>query len=316
MSRPPTRQSMDSQGDISMGGTPSHAPLSMHSPIPQTQLPAARLQPSYRQPTAPVYQANYPAQPNPYAAAPMQPNAYQNQPPPLGNMYSNPPQNTHLAYQQPIRGQPQPAATVPAAVPANAYNPNAPRPVEVYHLNDAANSAIPADIREEFHTDDQGRVLFFTAPPLDPIPPTTQQGLAHSAKYIAARRERMKRIAEKKRKEILERQETEERVKKARIAARERSKHDMEGLERDTLIALTNHIQKGTDDFYKIHFGDRAKEVQAEEAEIFRERREEYWKKKRENEELVERISYKPEPMRWDGRTADGVYLDDIDTRF
>lgn len=299
-----------------MGGTPSHAPLAMHSPIPQTQLPAARLQPSYRQPTAPVYPANYPSHQNPYAAPQLQPNAYQNQPPPLGNMYSAPPQNTHLAYQQNIRGQPPPAAAVPAAVPANAYNPNAPRPVEVYHLNDAANSAIPADVREEFHTDDQGRVLFFTTPPLDPVAPASQQKLAHSAKFIAARKERMKRIAEKKRKEILERQETEERVKKARTAAIERSKHDMEGLERDTLIALTLHIQKGTDDFYKMHFGDRAEEVQAAEAEDFNQRREAYWKKKREDEERVEKNTSKPEPMRWDGRTADGVYLDDIDTRF
>lgn len=125
----------------------------------------------------------------------------------------------------------------------------------------------------------------------------------------------MKRIAEKKRKEILERQEREERVKKARIEAIERSKHDMEGLERDTLIALTNHIQKGTDEFYRIHFGDRAKEVQAEEEQIFRQRHEEYWRKKREDEERVKSITYKPEPMRWDGRTADGVYLDDIDPR-
>lgn len=230
-------------------------------------------------------------------------------------MYSAPPQNTHLAYQQPARVQPQPAAVVPAAVPANAYNPNAPRPVEVFHLSDAANAAVPADVREQFHHDDQGRLLFFSTPPLDPVPPTNQQGLAHSAKFIAARKERMRRIAEKKRKDILDRKGTEVQAKRARIEAIERSKEEMEGLERDTLIALTNHIQKGTDEFYRIHFGDRAKEVQAEEEELWRKRREEFQKKKREDEELAERLTKKPEPMRWDGKTADGVYLDDIDPR-
>ncbi|XP_044717589.1 bromodomain-containing protein [Hirsutella rhossiliensis] len=48
---------------------------------------------------------------------------------------------------------------------ATVYNP--PRPPEVYTLTDGANDALPTALRQGFQHDDAGRVLFFTAPPLD-----------------------------------------------------------------------------------------------------------------------------------------------------
>jgi hypothetical protein len=60
----------------------------------------------------------------------------------------------------------------------------APNPNEVYFLPDAANAAIPLDIREQFQTDSQGRVLFFTAPPV-PADESRVPKLKHSAKYLA-----------------------------------------------------------------------------------------------------------------------------------
>ena len=67
------------------------------------------------------------------------------------------------------------------------YNP--PRAPEVYTLPDALNSAIPAEIRESFPYDEQGRVLFFTAPPtIRPNNGVAEQyaGLGHSARYTAS----------------------------------------------------------------------------------------------------------------------------------
>ncbi|KAH6608847.1 hypothetical protein Trco_002193 [Trichoderma cornu-damae] len=48
---------------------------------------------------------------------------------------------------------------------ANMYNP--PRPPEVYTLPDNINETLPATVRREFQHDDYGRVLFFSAAPLD-----------------------------------------------------------------------------------------------------------------------------------------------------
>jgi chromatin structure-remodeling complex subunit RSC1/2 len=61
-------------------------------------------------------------------------------------------------------------------------------------LPDHINAVIPEEVRKRFHRDAFGRILFFTAPPLD----TQSQGkpkLGHSLKYLAkkARDEEAKR---------------------------------------------------------------------------------------------------------------------------
>lgn len=65
----------------------------------------------------------------------------------------------------------------------NAYNP--PRPIDVFTLADAANDAIPEDLRKAYQTDEQGRVLLFTAPPAAHHELSRESaGLAHSARYL------------------------------------------------------------------------------------------------------------------------------------
>ena len=64
----------------------------------------------------------------------------------------------------PSPGHPLSAAPVPHA---NAHSPNMynpPRAPEVYTLADDA--AIPKEVKEQFQCDDEGRLLFFTAPPV------------------------------------------------------------------------------------------------------------------------------------------------------
>ena len=82
-----------------------------------------------------------------------------------------------------------------ASTGANAagFNPANVRGVETYVMSDTANTAIPLDIRQQFQTDEQGRVLFFTAPPIDRLPrvdPTTGNPLSHSAAYLAKKLEK------------------------------------------------------------------------------------------------------------------------------
>lgn len=65
---------------------------------------------------------------------------------------------------------------------ANAYNP--PPAQEVFRLSDNANASIAPDVRRQFHCDDNGNVLFFTAPPQDaPRLPKSSRLLGHSLRY-------------------------------------------------------------------------------------------------------------------------------------
>jgi chromatin structure-remodeling complex subunit RSC1/2 len=90
----------------------------------------------------------------------------------------------------------------------------APQPVEVYHLNDHANASIPPEIRQQFHCDEQGHVLFFTAPPIDPTgPPKEGAALGHSAKYLAAKAKREALLATKRKAEHVEKEHVTKRKK-------------------------------------------------------------------------------------------------------
>lgn len=89
----------------------------------------------------------------------------------------------------------------------NVHNPNAPRPVETFHLGDMANAAIPEAIRHQFQSDEHGRVLFFSSLPIDPVA-SIDQGMGHSMQFLAAR-ERKKEVIGKKRKEREESEKTE-----------------------------------------------------------------------------------------------------------
>lgn len=91
-----------------------------------------------------------------------------------------------------------PAARYAPAMPQYSTNYKAPQPVEVWHLNDAANASIPPDIREQFERDEYGRVLFFTAPPLDMAGGVSSVAhLGHSARYLAAKLKREEARAQK-----------------------------------------------------------------------------------------------------------------------
>jgi chromatin structure-remodeling complex subunit RSC1/2 len=162
------------------------------------------------------------------------------------------------------------ALPIPASPSSNAYNP--PRPVEVYHLSDGANASIPADIREQFHRDEHGRVLFFTAPPLDvsSVPEATKKKFGHSLKYLAAKA-REKRAAS---------DESQAAANSAPIKdEKPQLKRGVEGVDERTeeikrlkvhaLEVLGSQIQDGTERIYKEMYGDEWKEVlQAEEVRL------------------------------------------------
>ncbi|KAH3563097.1 hypothetical protein KXV84_000747 [Aspergillus fumigatus] len=150
--------------------------------------------------------------------------------------------------------------------PASVYNPNAPRPIEVFRLSEAANAAIPEDIREQFHCDDSGHVLFFSAPPLD-IVSSLQQKLGHSLKYLAAKAERRKLVEQRKRKDDLERVEREERVKRLRADEETSLAAHVEALTAKAIEIMTSHVMIGTEKIYDHLYSNQAETAKQADAD-------------------------------------------------
>lgn len=197
-------------------------------------------------------------------------------------------------------------------------NPVAKPPDEVFHLSDSANAAIPADIREQFQTDEQGRVLFFTKPPLDVLPPTKNGGPPmHSLKYLAAKLRRQKAEREKLEASMKlpldeQKRNSEENHRKRIKLEEEKVAKDLQALEEKSMLALAKWLDQGTDAIYKHEWGalwQEAKRLdginmgmaQAEEQE--KQRRVEENAKKRKAKDII--------PI-----TNKGPFLDDFDPRY
>ncbi|OJJ43350.1 hypothetical protein ASPZODRAFT_136195 [Penicilliopsis zonata CBS 506.65] len=240
ISQAPARPGLDSQGDSIMTNAvpPSQSPA---APIPATQVPAAQIRsPAYQQQPqvmpAPVYQPTLQRRSSGFAPQAPLPAAY------------------------PTQAVPSPYAALPSAyTPYQAnrihtmptvYNPNAPRPIEVFHLSDAANAAIPLEIREQFHCDDQGHVLFFSTPPMDILPPA-QKSLGHSLRYLAAREERRSLIEQRKRKFQEEQEQEQAGIKRLRAAEETDLLSRIEALKSKAVKAMTDQVLAGANKLYE-----------------------------------------------------------------
>ena len=200
---------------------------------------------------------------------------------------------------------PVPPAPTPQypAYPATAAN--GPRPAEVYVMSESANSMIPAEIREQFPQDEQGRVLFFTTPPVDTHHilqgrSNVEKGdpLAHSLLYLAVKadRERERENAARKRqlggeanneKENERAMKSTKRVKANFFAAdgeergadgRIRTDPDkslriapaqeqrLEVLKTRALATLVHQLNQGTDSFYRLQYGNKAEDFKTLDA--------------------------------------------------
>ncbi|KAF3049241.1 hypothetical protein E8E11_008338 [Didymella keratinophila] len=213
--------------NISSAYTPTHPGQYHHS-----QSPAPHVH--QQAPQAPAYQPITPHVPfTPQPAAPMQ------------------------QYQTP---RPAPGYQQPYVQPPPGYK--APPPVEVYTLNDHANASIPQDIREQFQTDEKGRVLFFTAPPLNVSQPLTKDGrvLGHSAAYLAARARREKAKAEKRNAVAAGATDRDEATKKARREEEEKTKKAVVDLGAKAIKALEDQLASATRSELDALFSEQSKE--------------------------------------------------------
>ncbi|KAK6200591.1 hypothetical protein LQW54_009710 [Pestalotiopsis sp. IQ-011] len=254
---------MDAQGDVPMGNAPQYTPV----PVPPTPTPNGAYTPQFSAPrhsSTPVPVPQYPGHHMHQAPPPPMPQtphfaAHQPPPPPppqtpgfngFAPPYNGapvphhqqphhpPPMNSPMIQYEPSqRLAPSPARTAvpPPHVPGmhsqpNAYNP--PRPVEVYTLEDAIDARIPSDVREQFQRDEQGRVLFFTQPPLKRVHSglsSESAALGHSLRYLADRARGIEdRRAKRRARDELRKEEESKRRELADEAAQTERTCDME----------------------------------------------------------------------------------------
>jgi chromatin structure-remodeling complex subunit RSC1/2 len=166
--------------------------------------------------------------------------------------------------------QAQPAATpttgagyAPRPPTATGSSYRDPPAIETYVLPDQANLSIPSEIREHYQRDDQGRVLFFTAPPIIPSEPTGSVK-GHSARYLAEKARREASLAQKRNASHLEKQASESVAKKARTQQAEQVKRDVEAMKRRALGELEAQLASSV--VGKLDDGDLARLAEGQKA--------------------------------------------------
>ena len=119
---------------------------------------------------------------------------------------------------------PSPVQNSPAmphvAHAGNQYN--LPRAAEVYTLPPQTEAAIPEDVRAQFHRDGQGRILFFSAPPLAREHPGVAPEYAHLGHSVShlANVKKLREERARKRKERDEQEAARQTPEKQRVQAR------------------------------------------------------------------------------------------------
>ncbi|KAK3487219.1 hypothetical protein B0T13DRAFT_491774 [Neurospora crassa] len=229
---------------------PHSRPVHAHPPPPPPPPPPPQQQQPFgvgppHHPSVPIglpvaHHSHSHPQPSPIAPNFPTPNRH-HQPPPMGTpMQQHPPT--------------MPQQLAPGSAAGNAYN--APRAPEVYTLAENIDSEIPEEVKKQFQTDDQGRVLFFTAPPLNRA--SVRNGgvaeqyaeLGHSVHW-----ESIKALKEERRRKRKERDEAlQEEANKRKAAKTAEAKANGEGDEHKKALSLLEEgilqwcerMQKGT----------------------------------------------------------------------
>ena len=292
--------SRNSEVDVPAGGNAN--PSSMPNPSP----PQGNQYQSHPQPHVPQYH-QHSASPNPtqiqYA-------------PPISSVHTPISLNTHSSHQDhystPQNRYPNPQPSHRSVILASTtLNPS--RPVEVYHLGDSANASIPEDIREQFHRDEQGHVLFFTIPPLDVLPPAKSgSAIGHTARYLAKKLRLQIARKEKRKAGGLPEMDEDFGNKKPRLGAADPSVLTrVEQMRVRALDIWMARIQQGTVALYKDIYGEMWEQGMEYEHEKLvadqrdRKLRQIEWEESKRRREEKEKVSL----------NGTGLYLDDFDPR-
>ncbi|KAL1303346.1 hypothetical protein AAFC00_006745 [Neodothiora populina] len=133
-----------------------------------------------------------------------------------------------------------------------------PAPIEVYTLPDVANASIPPSVRQQFEQDDQGRVLFFTAPPmyLAADDDKSAKNLAHSIRFLADRARRRDEIARKRKAYEDSKADAQKAAKRARLQDARSVAQKREESRQEALAALEEQLVEGARRRLRGAYGD------------------------------------------------------------
>ena len=188
---------------------------------------------------------------------------------------------------------------------------NAPPPNEVYHLADSANMSIPQDIREQFQRDMNGRVLFFTSPPLDPLQPYKEGAVGgHSAHYLAAKARKEERLAEKRKSDESTAAAREEARKRAKQTVANELSQEAANLTVKALTALEDQLITATRNDYQRLFPADWKENLAAQLDQLEIVQAEFATRRTQAEEKARKF----EESKFISLRTNGLFLDGGDT--
>ncbi|KAL9594152.1 MAG: hypothetical protein Q9219_007189 [cf. Caloplaca sp. 3 TL-2023] len=190
---------------------------------------------------------------------------------------------------------------------------NSVRPHEIFRLSDQANAQIPEEVRKRYQQDEQGNVLFFTAPPVDVLPPTKEgSAVAHTARYLAEKLHRKMASREKRRAEGLPEDYEEPQAKRATPPLDGNFRGQIKEMRDKALRMLVEEMQEGTEAIYQDLYGEDWQAGAKYEVAKTTQRQTEARKKKAALEES-RRKRMQSETV---SLTGTGVYLDDFDPRY
>lgn len=192
----------------------------------------------------------------------------QAQPLPYPNQQIQPTTNigNHQATYNPAAVAQSHARPVQNVAHSAQYNPYQAIPnithriAETYVLPEVANESIPLEIRQQFPRDEQGRVLFFTQPPVDMKHGPTRtvigegsQPLQHSQEYLERQALRKRKLEDIQNKQVKSRKMGEETVTNAQMEVSDRLDTSST---RQAFAAMADEVKQGMIDDYKIREGD------------------------------------------------------------
>ena len=184
------------------------------------------------------------------------------------------------------------------------------RPDEVYRLPENANLAIPEEVRKQFQQDEQGHILFFTAPPVDTLPSVKPgSAVGHTAKFLATGLPNRK-VDVQKRAIDASPSITSKRVKQQRedvdLAVR------IEKTKTEAFDMLINRIENGTTQVYKDIYGTSWEKGIEHEAVLLKQHQAEATQKLQNAEQRRRRRLAKRETSIAPGR----IFKDDWNPRY
>ncbi|KAK5075100.1 hypothetical protein LTR64_001305 [Lithohypha guttulata] len=245
------------------------------------------------------------------------------------------PGNHGITTPNPAFNRPAPSVVQPVQYHVQqAIGASHQRTADTYVLSDAANASIPSEIRSQFPRDDQGRVLFFTTPPLDTrhvvtgsSSHETSRPLEHTADFTQAILAKKRKLQASNMSDVFMQDENVAKRRQPEVGAeQEQSRERL--LERGINV-LTDQMKHA---IYKEHEGQYGNEWRAtlladtnlaqehykkalQEAKVKEERRKAFTTAHLERSNVQYGINSQGYITGWQKDFFTGTYLDDWDAR-